>query len=502
MLREVLNGVPKVRKAYQAAKRGRSLFLMQGPNDCNRLGTCLYCVVPANDDRQNWSSFSAAKGIVDWAVRQEFGTFNYKGGESLADCPPKGATISKEVVPCPGNGNRFIKVAEVRAIGARFRTEQEGMSFFDYTRGLVEQASKQHMVTYITTNGDFLRRPRFYRSEEGFLMPDNLISLRRLKQAGLDIMALSLHSYNIAGLKSIVGIARAVAREGIIPVVNVVATADRADTIPQYARICAANGVLFSAAPVQQLGGRFSAGPEKVNAPTAEQMQAASDGLLPLKNKGFIFNTEGYLKDLAVSVSHPWKCNPDKTPFVHVWALGEKGQLGVCQELPTSLDCSTDLKSQEWEEAKRAIVTNCGGCAYACNIESEGVALRKEWSTLRNMFLIRTGHAGLVRRLGQRAVAGTEGLISIPACDLEIAQDEFYNYHKWYKRALRIGAEATLIGVGGLLLGLFFVPMRVFDRKRPYKALSQTAVDIKSDDAADSSSEGKVCTRNCMSDFF
>ncbi|OGE77255.1 hypothetical protein A3J19_00690 [Candidatus Daviesbacteria bacterium RIFCSPLOWO2_02_FULL_41_8] len=504
MFREIVRDVPKVWGAYQSAKGGHSLFLMQGPNDCNRLGTCAYCEVPAKDDRQNWSSFPAATGIVDWAKRQGFGTFNYKGGESLADCPPKRAIISKEVVPCSGNSNRRIKVAEVRATEARFRTEQEGMSFFDYTKGLVKHASEKHMVTCITSNGDFLRRPQFNQTEDesGVLMPDNLIKLRKLKRAGLDILALSLHSYNIAGLTTIVGLARAVAREGIIPVVSVVCTAERAETIPLYAKICAANGILFSTAPVQRIGGMFSAGPEKTESPTSEQMQRVSDSLLPLKRKGFIFNTEAYLQNLAELISRPWKCDPDQNYLVHAWALGENGQLGVCQERATQLDSSTDLKSEEWKKVRKAIVSGCSGCAYACNLESGSIVLKKEFSTLRNMALIKTGRAGLVRRLGQRAVAGTEGLISIPACDLEIAQDKFYNYQKIYKRVMRAGAEVAIIRAGYLLMGLFYVPIKLDQRKRSYEALSQSEESIKEEEASDILDQGRVCGKNCMSDFF
>lgn len=450
----MIQEVRKLSHAYRAAQNGRGPFLMQGPNDCNRMetGTCPYCIVPDAKDRQIWTSFEGAKKIIDYADAQKFGIWNYKGGESCEESKPKGPIIKRTYAPCLFGRTVAISETVVGQDTGRFRTEKEDITFFDYTLGLTGHASKKGMVTYITTNGDPFKRIGFYQDRHGSLLPHSLNNIISLRKAGLDVMALSLHSFTDSGLKSMVQLGRVVAKAGIVPVVTVVATKERVEKIPFYAKICANNGLFFSVNPVQTIGGRFSSGPGKVNLPIKEEVRIMIDELMPLKEAGFIFNTWDHLTNMAELVEKPWRCDLNKTSFVHAWTNGERGELGVCQEFSTDLDCSVDLESEEFKKAKIAAAADCEGCAYGCYYQqNKGIEFRREFASFRNMVLVRMGHWNWVRGIGQRAVSETEGLMAIPKSELEIELEKYQRYRRfrWAKDA---ALGAAMMGVGAVIL--------------------------------------------------
>lgn len=237
----------------------RSLALMEGSTNCNR--ACSYCSVHTKSGVDEASTLAETRTQIDWLWKQGFRVLNYVGGEPLAECLTKGEVISRRYHRCeygvPACG--YVE-SEEREENAFYRTK-EGITFAEHTLRVVEYASSKGMLTNVTTNGDFLKSK-------------NLSILGKLKKAGLDTLTFSLHSYNEAGLKNIIGKARAAAQKGIVPIVSVVFTADRTDTMPLYARTCAANGLLFSTSIVQEIGTGFSSVPSESQIPSIDQQRA------------------------------------------------------------------------------------------------------------------------------------------------------------------------------------------------------------------------------------
>lgn len=165
----------------------------------------------------------------------------------------------------------------------------------------------------------------------------------------------------------------------------------------------AENGIIFATTVVQEYGG-FSAVPEKSQIPSPEQQRQVFDALISLKRKGFVRNNMNYLKQAPDFPRNSWKCHPNKDSFVQISAEGE-GKIGVCSEVPTRFKVGEiDLKEKEWRDVKRDLVHNCNNCLYSCTFESQNPDLKGDLPTFLMMGLIKTGHAGFVERLGQRAV--------------------------------------------------------------------------------------------------
>lgn len=454
MIKEVRTGID----AYKAARGSNphSLFLMEGPTNCNRFNICKYCTVPSRWNPDEASTVDECCRQIDWAYEQGYRVFNYVGGETLAESPRKGTIIAGKYSMC--EFGQWVEDGIVRAQTEPFRTK-ERITFAEHTIELVKYAHQKGMLTNVTTNGDFLK-------------PSTLDNLRKLKKAGLDILTFSLHSYNEAGLKNIIGKARAAAREGIIPIVSIVFTADRADTIPQYAMTCAANGILFSTGVVQEIGGGFSAVPAERNIPSVEQQRDVFDKLMPLKKAGFLRNNWEYLTKAPDFPDNSWKCNSEIDAFVRVRAVGEKGQIEVCSEVPTDFQVGEiDLNSEEWRKEKRALVEKCKGCLYTCFYESENPDIKGDLRTFFNMLLLKTGHAGTVRKLGQQAFGKKPEVIPVPESELERFQTKLKDYGKFSNRlggAKKIFSDR--VNVFGALT-LVYLQMVVIERKSPGDAL-------------------------------
>lgn len=258
--------ISEIQRAWGAfqATRGKnlhSLALMEGPTNCNR--RCEYCEVPGRWDPEKASTIEQTYQQIDTLYEMGYRVLNYVGGEPLAGGQFEGGVVTGH---CAMNQyGCFVLEMDYREKLAPFITKQE-ITYVEHTLKVVEYASRKGMITNVTTNGDFL---------------DNAYYLYRLKKAGLDILTYSLQSYGEAGLKNIISRARATAQIGIVPIISVVFTADRADSIPQYARICAANGILFSTAAVQEIGGGFSTVPAHSQIPTDEQKRTVFKDLDP-----------------------------------------------------------------------------------------------------------------------------------------------------------------------------------------------------------------------------
>lgn len=456
MFKELRTGID----TYKAA-RGSSphtLFLMEGPTNCNRFNICKYCTVPSRWNPEEASTVDECCRQIDWAYKQGYRVFNYVGGETLAESPKKGDFISNRYVMC--EYGQWIRESVERAQTEPFRTK-EGITFLEHTKALVEYAHEKGMLTNVTTNGDFIKLGKLY-------------VLRELKEAGLDILTFSLHSYNEAGLKNIIGKARATAQEGIVPIVNVVFTADRADTIPQYAMTCAANGIFFCTGVVQEIGGGFSAVPAESNIPSVAKQREVFDKLMPLKKSGFLRDNWEYLTKATNFPGNSWKCNPEIDAFVRVRAVGEKGQIEVCSEVSTDFQVGDiDLNSEEWRKTKRELVEKCKGCLYTCFYESENPDVKGDLKTFFNMLLIKTGHAGIVRKLGQQAFGQRPDVIPVPESELERYQAEFRDHNKLsnkFRRAKKLFSDR--VNVFGAL-ALVYLEMVVKERKSPGDALEE-----------------------------
>ncbi len=392
MTKETLRTIQLINMVRQP--NPRRLALMEGPTNCNR--HCNYCVVPKRWDKEKASTVEETCRQIDWLYGEGFRILNYVGGEPLAISHPLGAKIPQPIRMCPYFDGRMATEQPEERIErtAPFRTK-EGLTFEEHTERVIEYATKKGMVTNLTTNGDFV----------------DYFNVKRLKKAGLDILTFSLHSINENSLRHLVGGARMAAKEGIIPIISVVFTKDRADEITKIAEICTANGILFSTAVVQERGGGFSAVPQESNIPNQDQQRVVFDRLLKLKRKGFVRTNTKYLQDTTKYPDNSWKCDPQTDSFVHIRACG-KGKVGVCSETPTDFQAGNfHLEDEAWRKTKQRLVDKCSGCLYACHYESENQDVRGDLRTYLNMLLIKSGHAGLVKALGKKALGKRFGEI-------------------------------------------------------------------------------------------
>lgn len=365
MIKEVLR-IPKPLKTLKTVfdPNGQRLVLLEGPTGCNR--DCSYCGDPKRFNTEKASTLDQTKKQIDWALRQGFRALQYVGGEPLAP--------------------QFIT--------------SEGITFVQHTLEVVRYASQKGMFVDVATNGDFV----------------NEDILRELKEAGLDALTFSLHSRSEGALRHIIQVAKMAAKARIIPIVSVVFTDDRADSIPEIARRCAENGIIFATTVVQEYGG-FSAVPEKSQIPSPEQQRQVFDALIPLKKAGFIRNNMNYLKQAPDFSGNSWKCDPNKDSFVQISAEGE-GKIEVCSEVPTRFKVGEiDLKEKEWRDVKRDLVHNCNNCLYSCTFESQNPDLRGDSTTLGIIAQIKLGNAEGVERYGQLAVSNPDFVLDLEGVD-------------------------------------------------------------------------------------
>lgn len=100
-----------------------------------------------------------------------------------------------------------------------------------------------------------------------------------------------------------------------------------------------------------------------------------------------------------------------------------------------------DLTSAQWRQKKRAMVEACKGCLYSCYFQCENPDYKSDLRTLMNMILIKSGNAGLVRRLGESAVGKTSEIIPVPQSELEKFQAEIKDYYKLHNKIKRRGLD-------------------------------------------------------------
>jgi MoaA/NifB/PqqE/SkfB family radical SAM enzyme len=412
------------------------LVLMEGPVNCNR--SCDYCVVPKRWDKEKTSTVAQTCKQIDWAINEGFNVLNYVGGETLAQCPRKGDIISERRSMCPGG--LMVSDSIVRQKEEPFRTK-EGITFKEQTERVLKHASKNGMITNITTNGDFVDFP----------------TIAGLKRSGLDSLSLSLHSLNDSSIAHVISTARMAAKEKIVPIVNVVFTKDRTDDISKIAETCMANGILFSTAVVQERGGGFSSIPQDSQIPTSEQQEEVFKKLIELKKKGFVRDNINYLKNATSFKNNSWKCNPKTDSFVHVRNI-EEGKAGVCSETALRFPVNTlHLKDGEWRKSKKDLIDKCPGCTYTCYYESENPSLKGDFRTFLNYLLIKSGQAGLVKLMGKMSLGNKMSEIkSIPQSKEEIFQKEYKREHKsLFGKAKRMTSTLAHYGLGITFMAAF-----------------------------------------------
>jgi pyruvate-formate lyase-activating enzyme len=449
-MKEILT---KVNRTFNALKHPGSptLALMEGPVNCNR--SCSYCIVPKRWDADKTSTLEQTYEQIDWLYSQGFSILNYVGGETFAKCPQVGDVISETRFICPHTGQVYL-IHNERATSAPFRTK-EGITFEEHTLEVIKYANKKGMLTVVTTNGDFT----------------NYFSIAKFKKAGLDVLTFSLHSVNEKSLEHIISCARMAAKEGIIPIVSVVFTEDRADIVNKVARTCAANGILFSTAIVQERGGGFSAIPEESKIPIPELQRKVFDELLILKKKGFVRTNKNYLQNATNFPNNSWKCNPETNAFVHIRAL-EKGKLGVCSEKSTSIQIEdTNLRDEKWKKTKRDLVEKCEGCLYACHYESENPSLKGDIPTLVNMGLIKLGQSELVKKMGKKAVNKDPNDINpIPLSEDEKFQIKYKKDQGLFGKTKRF-ALSTINAAGNIALLSTLIGYGLIKGRSPNKSI-------------------------------
>jgi len=334
--------------------KGQRLALWEGPSGCNR--SCNYCTVPQRWDAEKASTLEQTRSQIDWLYDQGFRVLQYVGGEPLTPF---------------------------------FRTK-EGLTFQQHTLEVVRYASREKgMLVNVTTNGDY--------ADEAVL--------KKLKEAGIDTLTFSLHSQSEAGFRRIIKGARMAAKARIPPIVSVVFTAGRADTIPEIAERCVENGIIFATTIVQEYGGGFSAVPEESQIPTVDQQKEVFQRLKKLKEAGFIRNNTNYIEHATDFPNNSWKCDPNKDSFISIQGEGQ-GRISVCSEVHTGFEVGEiDLKDEKWRGEKQSLVHNCKNCLYSCTFESQNPNLRGDFATLCVMSHIKAGNAEAMEALGKRVVS-------------------------------------------------------------------------------------------------
>ena len=348
--------IPKPLSALKEflSPNGKRLALLEGPSGCNR--SCSYCTVPQRWNAEKASTLNQTRSQIDWLYNQGFRALQYVGGEPLTP---------------------FIRT-------------KEGLTFQQHTLGVVEYASRERgMLVNVTTNGDYV--------DEGVL--------KKLKQAGVDTLTFSLHSDNEAGIRKIIKGAKMAAEAKIPPIVSVVFTSDRTDSIPEIAQRCAENGIIFATTVVQEYGGGFSAIPQQSQIPTIEQQKKVFQKLKKLKEAGFIRNNINYLEHATDFPNNSWKCDPDKDSFISIQGEGQ-GKISVCSEVHTGFKVGEiNLGDKKWRKEKQQLVHNCNNCLYSCTFESQNPNLMGDFATLAVMSHIKAGNVEAMRALGKRAIS-------------------------------------------------------------------------------------------------
>ncbi len=343
---------------------GHRIGILEGNQNCNR--HCSYCAVPQYYNKATELTLDETFGAIDLLRNERFRLLSYLGGEPFAP----------------------------------FRTK-EGITFTDHTIEVVRYASERGMIVNVTTNGDYL--------------PKNLEVMRRLKEAGLDSLTLSLHTFTKSGLERLMLGAQMAAEQGVIPTIQTVMMRETAPLLPGIAAYVARQGVLFSTGIVQTEGDGFAAEQDDSVLPTREQVRTVFEALRDLKHSGFVRTGWTYLKEAEKYYPNSWKCNPKTDTFIKI---GAGGKVNVCSRVETGLKVEdlvkTGLQDERWRAEKTVGVEECfreqDGCGYSCYQDAAGYSrgLIHEIPTAVVMLAMKSGKTEMVKRWGRVATGRSE----------------------------------------------------------------------------------------------
>lgn len=324
--------------------------------DCNRKDSCPYCLVPSRYRREKELTVDESMHVVDKIYDNGYRLLSYLGGEPFAP----------------------------------FLTK-EGITFAEHTLQIIRYASQKGIAVNVVSNGDYLTPAM----------------IMMLKEAGLDSLSLSLHSFTKNSLNHLISLAKVAAHVGIIPTITTVLTSENADTIPGIASHIASNGILYGFGLIQTKDKAFSTGRTDL-IPSQNQLKEVAQALLRLKTFGFVRDNKNYLHQ---GLEHPesfypnnWRCDFKKDTFLHI---GAEGTIDVCSDFRTNLhmvDIPSLSASEEWRKRKKIIVENCGNCMYQCYFEAEHPDLLGDVPMFGVGLLIRTGRADFAEKWGRFAV--------------------------------------------------------------------------------------------------
>jgi MoaA/NifB/PqqE/SkfB family radical SAM enzyme len=332
---------------------GKRFAVIEGNQGCNR--ACSYCDVPRHYNAERELTLKETCGTVDWLHSQGYRVLSYLGGEPLAP----------------------------------FKTK-EGISFAQHTIEVVRYAKKKSMLVNITTNGDYVS-------------PNRPEIVEELRNAGLDSMTFSLHSYTEASVRHLTDGARLAAQNRIVPAIQAVMTSETADKLPGIAARAARNGILFSVGLVQTQGDGFAREQDMDVIPSKEQQERIFAALSVLKRYGFVRNSRSYLEKGTDYFPNNWTCDAEKDTFIKI---GAGGKVNVCSRVETGLHVEDiiTLDDAAWRERKKVGVSNCGNCLYHCYYEAQNPDILGDIPTIAVGLAIKSGGASFVERWGNTAV--------------------------------------------------------------------------------------------------
>lgn len=349
---------------------GRRYVAIEGNQDCNR--NCGYCNVPPHYNSENELTVNETFRTIDWVYDQGYRVLSYHGGEPLSP----------------------------------FQTK-EGITFAQHTLEVVTYGKQKGMFVNVITNGDYIDLTKPTIIEE-------------LKDAGLDTLTFSLHTYTKPSLMHLIKAARLAARYRIVPTIQAVMTSQTVDRLPGIAAHAAGNGLLFDFGIVQVRGDIFARQQDPSIIPTQEEQERTFRALCALKRFGFVRGARSYLKNAAKYYPNKWTCDAERDAFLKI---GAGGKVNVCSQVETGLRMEdiVTLDSDIWRERKRAEVSTCGNCSYSCYYEAQNPDIFGDIPTIAIGLALKRGASQLVEKWGQAASQMSKKMVPDAIWDLQLA---------------------------------------------------------------------------------
>jgi len=283
---------------------------------CNR--RCSYCQVPTLYNPETELTVDESKQVIGQVGKWGFRILSIIGGEPLADAMNK-----------------------------------EGVSHREHTLHAARHAAVKGMFVSITSNGDYL--------DEALL--------KRMSEAGVRSLILSLHTYRKAALDSLIKKAITAREKGIIPCIFCIFTESNTEYLLGISSYVISKGLLFGVGIYQDYATGLRT--KRTNAiPSPEQQRFVFDAAMELKPCGLIRTNRNYLRQAPELYPNNWKCNPDRNVYLHV---GPEGTLNVCGNVRTDIKVLEidSLQELKWRETKRELIKHCGNCLHQCLFEVE-----------------------------------------------------------------------------------------------------------------------------------